>query len=177
MHWIMSGGGPLLLLNEKELSKWGGSIDEIEEFPRGEIFGPNDFPTDYDRAGRVDGYVGKILVGDKEALVLGDQPTPTTWVPNRRGGTIVRLLAAESDDPSLSWLDEVPRKQFRAECEFLVDSHRLVLFDSALAGREVADYPGEYLVIELAPGTYSVTSVTYEPDPLTWTVLHRFERT
>lgn len=89
-----------------------------------ESFSPDGFPTDYDRACRVDGYIGKIPVGDKEGLVLDDQPMPTTWVPNQRGGTMVRILAAESDDPPIDWLDTVPVERFRNECDFLVDAER-----------------------------------------------------
>ena len=177
MKWITSEGGPLLLLDERELGNWGGAIDPIDESPPGESFSPGGFPTDYDRAGRVDGYLGRIPVRMTEALVFSDEPMPTTWVPAEFGGTIVRSWwFASSDQQLMEWLNEIPAMTFHEEGTFLVEGQRLLLFDSALPGRDVTVEPSQYLVLEMTMGFHNVKTAIYEPNAETSMVVHRFER-
>ena len=164
------------MLDERELGNWGGVIDPIEESPPGESFSPNGFPTDYDRAGRVEGYLGRIPVGAAEALVFSGEPMPTGWVSAASGGTVVRYLYADCDDPPVNWLDQLSDNIFAQEGPFLVGGKRLLLFDSAVPGRDVMEEPSQYLVLELTPGIYNVKTAEYQPDAQTSFVVHRFER-
>ena len=177
MKWITSEGGPLLLLDEQELGGWGGVIDAIDEWPPGESFSPDGFPTDYDRACRISGYLGTIPVGATQALVIADEPLPTTWVPAASGGTIVRYLYTACDDPPVDWLDGLPDSIFEQETTLLVAGETLVLFDAAIAGRDVLGEPAQHLVLNLRPGLYNVKTATYEPNAETSMVLHRLEST
>lgn len=176
MKWIVSAGGPLLLLDARKLKQWGGIFDEIEDWPGRESFSPDGFATDYDRACQINGYLGSIPVGSSKAIVFSDEPLPTTWVPIPQGGVFVRCFYAESETPALDWLCNVPEDAFRDECTFNVASQRLVLFDAALAGRDVKQYPDEFLLLELAVGTYKVSTAEYQPDAQTSMLLHQFER-
>lgn len=69
--WVTSAGGPLILIPESACHHWGGA--------------PRTYPDDegdYGRACEVDGYVGLIDVGAAQALVLGDMPARTTFLPS-----------------------------------------------------------------------------------------------
>jgi hypothetical protein len=175
--WVYSEGGPLLLLDERDLASWGGVVDEVEGPRTEQSFSPGGKRTDYDRACAVRGYLGRISVGAREALVLDDMPMQTTWVPptGADSGMLARWMFAESEAEFLRWLQAIPRGVFHREFRFLVERSPLVLFDSAFAGRNVRKRPAEYLSIELDPGTYEVETAVYRPDAQTCMVIHRFE--
>jgi hypothetical protein len=179
LPWVHSEGGPLLLLDERDLASWGGVVDEIEAPRTEQSFSTGGKRTDYDRACAVRGYLGRISVGAREALVLDDIPMQTTWVPptGADGGMLARWMFAENEAELLRWLREIPRGVFRREFRFLVERSPLVLFDSAFAGRNVTKRPAEYLLIELERGTYEIETAVYQPDMQTCTVLHRFQPT
>lgn len=177
LPWVYSEGGPLLLLEERELASWGGVVDEIEGPGSEQSFSPGGKRTDYDRACAVRGYLGRISVGAREALVLDDMPMQTTWVPRTGGvgGMLARWMFAESEAEFLRSLQAIPPGVFHREFRFVVERSPLVLFDSAFAGRNVSKRPAEYLSIELAPGTYEIETAVYQPDAYTCMVIHRFE--
>lgn len=175
LPWVYSEGGPLLLLDERDLASWGGVVDEIEGPRTEQSFSPGGRRTDYDRACAVRGYLGRILVGAREALVLDDMPMQTTWVSptSADGGMLARWMFAESEADFLRWLRAIPRGIFRREFGFLVERSPLVLFDSAFAGRNVRKRPAEYLSIEMDPGMYEIETAVYQPDTQTCMVIHR----
>jgi Immunity protein 21 len=177
LSWICSEGGPLLLLYEGSLDKWGGVIDQIEGPQIEKSYSPSGKRTDYDRACAVSGYLGKIRVGLGEALVLDDMPMQTTWVPRESadGGMLARWMFSESDAEFVHWLRVIPDAIFRTEVQFSVEGSPLVLFDSAFAGRNVRKRPDDYLIIELRPGLYAVKTGVYQPDTRTSIVVHRLE--
>ncbi|NQU24810.1 MAG: hypothetical protein HQ567_26300 [Candidatus Nealsonbacteria bacterium] len=177
MRWISSEGGPLLLLDERSLDRWGGVVDEITGTPNNESWSPGGKCTDYDRACRINEYLGRIPVGDAEALVLGDLPMQTAWIPggHRDDGVLVRWMFAESEEEVVDSLRIIPGGIFRREFLFRVEGPKLLLFDSGLAGRNVKSRPEEYLSIELEPGLYQIETAVYEPDEKTCMVVHRFK--
>ena len=59
-HWIGSDGGPFIILPAEAASNWGG------------------LGRDYERACEVTESLETIRVGDRDAVVLGDDPVPTT---------------------------------------------------------------------------------------------------
>ena len=87
--WVTSLGGPLILVPESACPLWGGAP-------------PNylDEEGDYGRACDVDGYIGLIDVGHTTALVLGDHPARTTFLPDH--GILLREIAGSDDDQVLT---------------------------------------------------------------------------
>src|SRR5438874_2615230 len=72
LHWIVTAGGPQLVLPERYAAAWegcstpsGGRV--VEATFRCDPGGP---ATDYDRASSVAGWIGAIPVGRGQALVL-----------------------------------------------------------------------------------------------------------
>src|SRR5690242_20715802 len=159
VEWVESGGGPLVAVPEAVLPFWAGADGE-------------DLATDYDRACEVDGYVGLLPVGDSAALVLGDEPASTSFLPDH--DTFVRWRAANSEEELLAG---VPAALATAVWENEVRwdvSGPVVLFDSAWPGRE-ADGT-ERLRIALEPGGYAVRAGQAQPGPETWLGLVQLRR-
>ena len=165
------------MLDEQALDNWGGVVDRIAAPPTEESCSPGGKPTDYDRACRIDGWLGVIPVGAAQGLVLGDEPMQTAWVPlsTDGGGMMVRWVFAESVDELMHWLGKIPDAIFQTEFLFHVEGPTLLLFDSGLAGRNVKSRPEEYISIELEPGLYEIETAVYKPDERTCMVVHRFK--
>ncbi|MFE4874332.1 Imm21 family immunity protein [Streptomyces sp. NPDC056682] len=75
--WVTSMGGPLILVPESACHLWGGA--------------PRNYPDDegaYGYACAVEDLVGFIDVGPVKALVLGDDPAATRFLPGL--GVLVR---------------------------------------------------------------------------------------
>ncbi|MFI1767964.1 immunity 21 family protein [Streptomyces sp. NPDC020800] len=159
LEWVESGGGPLIAVPETVLPFWAGADSE-------------ELDTDYDRACEVDGYVGLLPVGDSAALVLGDEPASTSYLPAH--GTFVRWSAADSEDDLLA---QVPAALDAAvwEPEIRWDvPGPVVLFDSARPG--AAAEHEEHLRVPLAPGPYAVRAAYTRPGPETWVGLVQLRR-
>lgn len=88
--WVESAGGPLLVAPRSELTEWGGSTDNDGSV---ETWG------DYGWACTVEGYIGLVRIGSRQALVLGDEPAPTTYLPTER--LFLRWAAAYSESELL----------------------------------------------------------------------------
>ena len=87
-RWVTSLGGPLILIPQSACHLWNGA--------------PPDYPDeegDYGRACAVDDYIGLIDVGHTQALVLGDYPARTTFLPDH--GILLRKIAGNDDDEVL----------------------------------------------------------------------------
>ena len=159
LEWVESGGGPLIAVPETVLPFWAGADSE-------------ELDTDYDRACEVDGYVGLLPVGDSAALVFGDEPASTSYLPHH--GTFVRWSAANSEDELLAHL---PAALDAAVWEHEIRWHvpgPVVLFDSAWPGG--AAEGAEHLRVPLEPGTYAVRAAFARPGPETWVGLVQLRR-
>ncbi|MET8326547.1 Imm21 family immunity protein [Streptomyces sp. NPDC005181] len=140
--WVTSAGGPLILIPESVCHHWGGA--------------PRTYPDDegdYGRACAVDGYVGLIDVGAAQALVLGDMPARTTFLPQY--DVLVREVAGDEDDAELPALvaDLLPRVEWEAGPTWTI-KEPVVLFDSVYESTEIATE--EHLRIDLPAGNYLV---------------------
>jgi hypothetical protein len=146
-RWVWSEGGPLIVVPEAALDAWGGA-------PPGD---PGD-PGDYARACAVDDEVGVIPVGDPpvQALVLGEDPSNTTFLPERR--MFVRWYAAESERAILDGLDAALATSDWADGPLWTVDGPAVLFDSAYPGPRID--PRNRLRIDLDPGRYR-TRIAY----------------
>lgn len=175
--WIQSNGGPLLLLNRQLLPWWNGvrsSANPTESY----AYDPHS-DCDYNRACAVGGYLGLIEVGGGTGLVLGDEPDMTTWWPpssnGETDGMLVRWGCADSETDVLQALASVPRKVWEpTEITFKVGVEPLCLFDSAYAGDDVKE--DKSLLINLQPGSYSISIGHYRLDERTELLLHGFIR-
>ncbi|MFD4904203.1 Imm21 family immunity protein [Kitasatospora purpeofusca] len=132
--WVESMGGPLIVVPVSALQYWGGCTED------GMIIGDNDQSDDYDRACGVEGLaevIGLRGCSHVSALVLGDEPATTCYLPEQRA--FVRWLAADSDaellaaaetalnDPATPW----------EECGLWETDGPAVLMDSAEAGKDL----------------------------------------
>ena len=114
-----SGGGPLIVIPEVVLPFWSGADGD-------------ETSSDYDRACDVDGYIGLVPVGDTRALVLGDEPASTAFLPEH--GTFVRWCAADSEDELLAGVPAaLEAAVWEPEVHWNVPGP-VVLFDAAWPG-------------------------------------------
>ncbi|MFF5408123.1 immunity 21 family protein [Streptomyces misionensis] len=151
LEWVESGGGPLIAVPEVVLPFWAGADSE-------------ELDTDYDRACEVAGYAGLLPVGDSAALVLGDEPAATSYLPEH--GTFVRWSAAGSERELLAGVPAaLEGAVWEQELRWDVPGP-VVLFDSAWPGGE-ADRQ-EHLKVPLAAGSYTVRTAYAQPGPETW---------
>ncbi|MFI6661004.1 immunity 21 family protein [Streptomyces sp. NPDC050523] len=151
MEWVESGGGPLIAVPETVLPFWAGADGEENA-------------SDYDRACEVDGFVGLLPVGDSAALVLGDEPASTAFLPEH--GTFVRWRAANSEGELLAGVPAaLAAADWGHEVQWEVPGP-VLLFDSAWPGNETERT--DSLRVELAPGRYAVRAANVQPEPETW---------
>lgn len=158
--WVESAGGPLLVAPRSELTHWGGSTDDD---------GPVETWGDYGRACTVEGYIGLVGIGAHQALVLGDEPAPTTYLPDEK--LFLRWAAANSERELVVAAKRAVHGdiQWDADEDFAWDVHEpLVLFDAALPGMEME--PGNHLAVDLEPGRYRVRAASVT-DNDTWMIL------
>ncbi|MEF3405083.1 Imm21 family immunity protein [Agromyces sp. CCNWLW203] len=161
--WVTTGGGPLIAVAESALDAWNGAGDEDDEDDFGE------HADDYGRACAMEGYAGVIDVGGTPALVLGDDPAPTTFLP--RHSLFVRKLAADSGEAVVGALERAMETASWERATAWDVPGPVVLFDSAFAAEDLSSTTS--LRIDLVPGRYLVESAYVEPDDDTWLVLVR----
>ena len=149
-NWIDSNGGPLLLLPLDLLGNWGGIEPPKRRVVKAEFrWNPDGPATDYDRACDVKGYLGNIDVGAGHALVLGDEPMPTTFLPAPTGGVLVRWVHAETEKELLTAIQALESFPNAEDTGFLQwPEGPLVLFDSACPGTKVG---ADRLLVDLPP--------------------------
>ncbi|MFD6495062.1 immunity 21 family protein [Streptomyces sp. NPDC060188] len=159
VEWVESGGGPLIAIPEAVLPFWSGADGD-------------EMSSDYDRACDVEGSIGLVPVGDSRALVLGDEPASTSYLPEH--GTFVRWSAAESEDELLAVVPSaLATAVWDPEVQWLVPGP-VVLFDAAWPG-PVSERT-DHLKVALAPGRYGVRAARVEPGPETWVGLVQLRR-
>lgn len=167
--WVESMGGPLIVIPVSALDAWRGCTGS------GMVVGDGVDPDDYDRACAVDDLAGAIPVGEDgvEALVLGDEPATTCYMPEHHA--FLRWLAADSETGLKAAAEAVladPATQWE-ECGMWITDGPAVLMDSAEAGAELnVEYPGGGLPaqagVSLPPGRWRVRAVHTEADEENW---------
>ncbi|WP_320775334.1 immunity 21 family protein [Streptomyces sp. CRN 30] len=154
VDWVESGGGPLIAVPETVLPFWTGADGE-------------ETASDYDRACEVDGQAGLLPVGDAAALVLGDEPAATAFLPEHNA--FVRWCAGEDESELLG---SVPGALATAEWEPELTWQipgALLLFDAAWPGG--ACESTDHVRVALDPGRYAVRAAHVRPGPETWLAL------
>ncbi|MEU5993103.1 Imm21 family immunity protein [Spirillospora sp. NPDC047418] len=154
--WVESNGGPLVAVPQQDLSLWR-SAPEDPDADDSSGWG------DYGRACEVGDYLGILPLAHSEALVFGEVPDPTTFLQER--SVFVRWEGANSEAALLGSVDAaLSMASWQSEVRWNVPGP-VVLFDSAYPGADVfAHLADEHLVIDLAPGCYSVRHASVEPD-------------
>jgi immunity protein 21 of polymorphic toxin system len=147
-NWVTSMGGPLIVLPASALRDWAGCTET------GMIIGDTDTPDDYDRACAVEDFAAVIDVGtgDAQALVLGDEPAMTCFLPDRN--IFIRWLAADSYTELLAAAEALladPATPWEHGMIWETDGPS-VLMDSAEAGDNLDQpYPHSTQLPEHAP--------------------------
>ncbi|OIJ85886.1 hypothetical protein BIV25_42315 [Streptomyces sp. MUSC 14] len=159
LEWVESAGGPLIAVPETVLPFWAGADNE-------------DLATDYDRACEVDGHVGLLPVGDSAALVFGEEPASTSFLPEH--AAFVRWSAAHSEDELLAGVPAaLDSAVWGSEVHWRVPGP-VLLFDSAWPGRAAGRI--EHLRVPLEAGTYAVRAACAQSGPETWVGLVSLSR-
>ncbi|WP_328497758.1 immunity 21 family protein [Streptomyces sp. NBC_00414] len=151
VEWIESGGGPLIAIPEVVLPFWTGADGD-------------ELASDYDRACEVDGFVGLLPVGNTTALVLGDEPAATSYLPEH--GTFVRWSAGDSERELLAGVPAALDTAAWGREVYWEVPGAVVLFDAAWPG--AGSTRAGHLRIALEPGRYAVRAAHAEPGPETW---------
>ncbi|WP_299696737.1 Imm21 family immunity protein [Hydrocarboniphaga sp.] len=173
MKWIKSGGGPLVCVELELADSWlGVTGNSISRGPDREC------ANDYERACRVRDYLGKVSVGNRDALILGDMPLETMiWHPPGRLPRIVRVFYGDPGVDVTKVLESAAELHFDDPAEVLAveaESTSMVVFDSAYPG---SDASVERLSFELPVGRYVALTKQFLPDDRTSVLVHMFEPT
>jgi hypothetical protein len=161
-RWIDTVGGPHILAPIECLGSWGG----IEGFAD---LGPDD-GSDYARACKVKGWLGKIPSGaNSEVVVLSGDVGSVAWFRNADGdgGLLVQWLGCDGEQAILAllsgWEALGPKERIFAEAlKFDTGkSGTLMLFDATVRGSEIAS---SGLKLDLPPGHYEMRAVLFKTD-------------
>ncbi|GAA3568194.1 Imm21 family immunity protein [Kribbella ginsengisoli] len=165
--WVESMGGPLIVIPVSALDHWHGGTMQ------GTTAGDGSVVDDYDRACGVDELAGVIAVADRQALVLGDEPATTCYLPEHLA--FVRWLGADSEVELLEAAETLlsDGETDWTDCGVWATDGPAVLMDSAEAGSDLGvPYPNGDGVPSEAPvaiqaGQWRVSAVqvTGEADP------------
>ncbi|WP_337177433.1 Imm21 family immunity protein [Paludisphaera sp.] len=175
--WVCSAGGPLIVVPAEVAQYWRG----VEGWSPSEVQRDlaDESVSDYARACGIGDYLGILKVGHGEALILGDMPMQTAFIPDPEGGIFVRWMYAESEGGVRRALGSVPESAWEPTPHRIeVAREGLLVFDSACSGDTLPHPsqdvdPASWIHIELPEGTYTVDTADYEPDETTRLILHR----
>jgi hypothetical protein len=118
--------------------------------------------SDYGRACAV-GEVGSLDMKGGAALVLGDDPLRTTWLPRVQGGMFVRWVAAQDEASAIAATDAGADATWTPTgCTFTTAGGEHVLFPASLTGADAGKQGSESLRFELREGDYNVSSAMLE---------------
>lgn len=167
LKWISSTGGPLIIMGKESSTVWlGDAIGSQEETK-----------THYQLACDIEGLWGLLKVEGNTAIVLADEPSLTTWIPDKDnlGGIIVRWIYADSEEEVLKHLTSIPKSAWNNEGEINIDSEELYVFDSVEPLQEAMEE--NVLSVSLKKGIYELFTQEFKPDENTHLRLLQFKRT
>ena len=177
IEWVFSAGGPLILIPAELATHWRGVEEWSPPENGGDLTG--EFPSDYARACGIDDYLGMLEVGPGRALILGDEPMQTAFLPSHDGGIIVRWMYSEDEDSLWRAVGAVPESAWEITPHRVeVAQEGILVFDSAYPGDALPaslddGAAAPWIRIELSSGTYLVDMADYGPDTSTRLILHR----
>jgi hypothetical protein len=174
LDWIGTDGGPHVVLHAATARKWGGVPDDPPSIGDVETWG------DYGLACGVEDFHGLIEFDSgsaHRALVLGDEPLDSAFLPDQR--CIIRWWCANSETHLLAMIDaQLSTAHWVSALEWEVPAGGLVMIDAAYQIRDYA--PGGCaerapVRIDLPPGRYRVqTARVANTDESAVAILHQF---
>jgi hypothetical protein len=180
INWVCSAGGPLILVPAEIAPHWRGVEGWSPPEDGRDLAGESS--SDYARACDIDDYLGMLEVGPGRALILGDEPMQTAFIPSPEGGIAVRWMYAEDEDGVWRAVGAVPESVWEPTPHRIeVAQEGILVFDSAYPGDALPASSGDgatvpWIRIELSSGTYLVDTADYGPDSSTRLVLHRLQK-
>jgi len=162
--WIETTGGPHLLIPAEQLPHWRG----IEGWS--DHADPAD-QSDYARACRVTSWLGSVVCGDGQAVVLSGDVGDVAWYGNDKddGGFLVQWLGVDDEwliGPALqaSKLRDDLDGSDAERLEFETGASGVMrLIDASNRGD---DLRSNYLTLALRPGRYLAKAAYYRSDGL-----------
>lgn len=161
LDWVCNDGGPFLLIPQKHLQAWEGTVPPSN----GRVvqaqfrYDPTIPATDYDRACDVEDYLGLLAVGEGTALVLGDEPVMTAWLPKANGGILIRWRYANSEADILAALNSVGPEAFTdSGLELEIDDTRVILMSACDRNQ---DFIYGFVEITIEPAKYRIFTSEY----------------
>jgi hypothetical protein len=141
--WISDpAAGPLVVVRKALLDFWGGDSET-----------GRDGLSDCARA-RAVRELGALDMKGGSALVLGDGPTRTTWLPKPQGGMFVRWVSASNEAAALAATDAgADATWMPTGCTFATGGGAHVLFPASSSGATARE---ERLAFELPEGDYDI---------------------
>ncbi|RST14879.1 hypothetical protein E2C00_33765 [Streptomyces sp. WAC05374] len=162
-------GGPLAAVPVSAPAAWGGCTEAGGDRRR------HRYADDYDRACEVEALAEAVAIGghEAEALILGDQPATTCYLPEHRA--FLRWLAASSAADLLAAAERLLTNPATAweDCGTWTTDGPAVLMDSVNAGADlhVENRGGglpEQAPVPLPAGARKIRAVHTEADEHTW---------
>ncbi len=83
-------------------------------------------------------------------------------------------MFADGETEVLNCLNEIPEAAFNSHQLHYIGAGNLLLFDSAIAGRDVKRRPSDFISVLLRSGTYDVATAIHNPNDRMYVVVHRF---
>lgn len=180
INWVCSAGGPLILIPTEFATHWRGVEGWSPPGDGSDLTGESS--SDYARACGIDDYLGMLEVGPGRALILGDEPMQTAFLPSHDGGIAVRWMYAEDEDGVWRAVGAVPESAWELTPHRIeVAREGILVFDSAYPGDALPASLNDgaaapWIRIELSSGTYLVDMADYGPDSSTRLILHRLRK-
>lgn len=171
LMWVISGGGPLLLLPERLADSWSG-INPTKDPLNDARFRWNPrmaTPSDYDRACDVKEPVALFDIGSGFGLVFtGEGDVTATWLPfaDQPGGVVALPRYADGVDATGRFLADNSEAEFVTTGLVLPHTGGVVtLFDSAYPPAQPSKhFDANSLRFRLRAGRYIVTAAAYNAE-------------
>jgi hypothetical protein len=159
MRWIMSAGGPLILIPRSIIGQWRGVADGGE---------------DYQAACAVTDRAGVIWRHGVDILVLNDEPLQTACVVSDRRPMLIRWMYAPSESAALAALHDFQDRRLRPSEAVLMTckESRYVLLDAGADGSKLT----EHLDVEIVEGVFLVETYVWKPNDEVGLVVHVFSK-
>lgn len=149
LKWISTLGGPLILMERRDLSFWRGD-DDYEDV------------SDYEMAGEITDYVGTVKFANRVALVFPMPNETSVVVLDKQTLLLIRWIFADTEDQVKNELLAMDLEQPWVETgvAYQIEGGNLVLFDSVFRGADVR----EFIETNVEPGTYTVSTLSHQPN-------------
>lgn len=176
LKWIVTGGGPFVLIPSKSLPIWSGT-SKIDSISKGifeeanDILDPNE--SHYGFACSHFKSIAKNSIANDTVpiIVLGDESLSTTVVSNDSNETVYLVKILYNDIRSNMIVNSFLNiyllelvQNWKEQFEIKLIDKKYTLMDAAVGVFFPADKnDNNNLEFELYPGTYSVSTAKYEP--------------